>query len=234
MRSAAIVAAWAVLSPAAAWPIPVPVDRTRAVLEKHWGVPVDPEGDCTFRPERDRLRIVVPGKPHILSTEIGHTNAPRVVREVDGDFWAEVTVSGAFPTDPRCLTEGRWPYHAAGLLLWQDQNNYVRFERAHMRNPNGTWRCYPAFEWRRDGMMARNWRNTDGTLDPSKPAVLRLVRKGTTLTASFRQDRNDWSALPELEVNLNAKLRVGVHAVQNTPAIYEATLERLTIRPDKQ
>lgn len=235
MRRIMLVVACSVLLPGVGWAIRVPVDRARLHLEKHWGVPVDPEGDCTFRPDRARLCIIIPGKARILSREIGQTNAPRVLRVVDGDFRAEVTVLGDLPTDPRCLTEGRWPYHGAGLLLWQDDDNYVRFERAHMRNPNlGTWRCYPAFEWRRGGKMARSWRTTDGLLDPARSVMLRVVRKGAILTASFRQQDHDWTELPPLQVDMGQKLNVGVHAVQNTPAGFEATLQRLTIVSAKQ
>jgi regulation of enolase protein 1 (concanavalin A-like superfamily) len=229
MRCRAILVASVLLLPGIAWTKPVPADRTRELLEKHWGMAIDPDGDCTFRPERSRLCIVVPAKAHILSAEIGKTNAPCVLREVNGDFQAEVTVSGPFPADTRCLVEGRWPYHGAGLLLWQDEKNYVRFERAHMHFPNGQWRCYPGFELRKDGKMARSWQQTDGVLDETKPAVLRLVRKGGTVTASFSQDGKTWTELPPLQVDLDAKLRLGVHAVQNTPTAYEAILEHLTV-----
>ncbi len=208
---------------------PLRPNPERELLEKHWGVAVDPERDSTFRADRDGLRIIVPGKPRVMSVEIGKTNAPRVLRELDGDFSVEVKVSGAFPTDPRCLVEGRWPYHGAGLLVWQDDRNYVRLERAHMHLPSGLWRCYPAWEMRQDGKMVRAWQPSDGLLDEAKPAYLRIVRKAEVLTGSYSQDAKDWRELPPLQVDFGRRMRVGVEALQNTPSGMEALFEGLKI-----
>jgi hypothetical protein len=49
--------------------------------------------------------------------EIGRTNAPCLLHEMDGDFSAEVRVSGPFPGDPRCLTEGRWAFRGRAARL---------------------------------------------------------------------------------------------------------------------
>jgi hypothetical protein len=68
-----------------------------ALKDKHWGDSVDPDNDCKFRVDAGKLHIMVPGKPHRLSIERGSTNAPRVLHAVEGDFTAEVEVSGAFP-----------------------------------------------------------------------------------------------------------------------------------------
>jgi hypothetical protein len=85
------------LTPALALAVPVRRDRERELLEKNWGTPVDPDGDCSFRAEQGRLFIKIPGKPHILAAEIGQTNGPRVLRE-------------AKATSPRsCGCRGRSP-----------------------------------------------------------------------------------------------------------------------------
>ena len=57
-----------------------PEGPAEAAREKGpWGDAVDPDGDCKFElePREDKVRIIVPGKTHILSAEIGHVNAPR-------------------------------------------------------------------------------------------------------------------------------------------------------------
>ena len=57
-----------------------------------WGRVLDPWRDCdvSLDGERDRLKIRVPGTPHVLSAEDASSpmNAPRVVRRVRGDFTA--------------------------------------------------------------------------------------------------------------------------------------------------
>ncbi len=217
---------------AAATALPVRVDRERVRLEKQWGIVEDPDGDCTFRADLGRLTIGIPGTPHALSADIGKTNGPRLLREVDGDFHAQVKVAGAFPVDPRCLMPGRWAFFGAGLLVWQDDKNYVRFERARMHLvPSGRWRCYPSFAMHSGGRLVREWQNQDGMLDEAKCAWLRLVRRGTTITASYRQDGDGWKELPPLQIDFGAKVRVGVDAVQNTPAGFEAIFETLRVGP---
>jgi hypothetical protein len=105
---------------------PVREDAARAQMEKSWGFLVDPDHDCKLSLEGAILRIAIPGKPHIMSTEIGKTNAPRVMRDVEGDFGVEVRAFGPFPADNRSLVQGRWACYGAGLLVWQDDKNYIQ------------------------------------------------------------------------------------------------------------
>src|SRR5262249_34722886 len=56
--------------------------------DRRWGLLVDPDLDCRFRVDKDQLHIKIPPKPHVLSAEIGATNAPRVLRDIEGDFHA--------------------------------------------------------------------------------------------------------------------------------------------------
>jgi hypothetical protein len=94
---------------------------------------VDSWGDCdvSLDREKERLRIQVPGTPHVLSAEVPDLpmNAPRVVRRVRGDFTATVHVVGQLEPG-RSKTTHYDPYHGAGLIVWQDASNYLRLERA--------------------------------------------------------------------------------------------------------
>src|SRR5262249_15662683 len=144
---------------------------------KDWGHLVDADRACRFRVEADRLYIKIPPKPHVLSAEIGVTNAPRVLRDVVGDFHAEVTALGSIPGDAKSLLNGRWPFYAAGLLVWQDERNYLRLERARMYFiPAAKWRCYVGWELRQEGDVARAGKWEDAPLDETKPASFRLER----------------------------------------------------------
>ena len=57
---------------------------------------VDPDGDCKFTPQKDALAIAVPAKDHELVPDRGRMDAPRLLRDVAGDFTAQVAVSGDF------------------------------------------------------------------------------------------------------------------------------------------
>ena len=105
----------------------------RSAREKRtWGDAVDPDRDCKFElePREDKVRIIVPGQTHILSAEIGRMNAPRILREIEGDFDVSVRVAGTSHPAGKATTTLYSPYHGAGLLIWQDQENYVRLEIA--------------------------------------------------------------------------------------------------------
>ncbi|RPI14381.1 MAG: hypothetical protein EHM65_04670, partial [Acidobacteriales bacterium] len=84
---------------------------------------IDPQGDSRMSlDERGGfLRITVTGY-HDLWPANRTYNAPRLMREVQGDFTVETKIDGP----------NRW---CGGLLVWKDQNNYVRLERGiHFKN----------------------------------------------------------------------------------------------------
>jgi regulation of enolase protein 1 (concanavalin A-like superfamily) len=207
----------------------------RRLLEiNKWGTLVDPEQDSALRLEDGKLHIKVPPKARVLTAEIGVTNAPRVVREVDGDFHAEVKVTGPIPGDARSVLDGRWPYYAAGLLVWDDERNFLRLDRAKMYHVGqGEWRCHANWQLRHNGLLTRPGGAVDGLLDQQKPSFFRLRRTANSFAASYSQDGKTWKELPPIDVAFSKKLKVGVSAIQNTPAGYEAIFQDLKIIPTK-
>ena len=206
--------------------------RFRPTLkDQHWGLSVDPDGDCKFLLEQDELRIKIPGKPHIISAELGgpkSTNAPRVLSEIQGDFDAEVAVHGTTPWNMNSLVQGRAPFFAAGLLVWQDEKNYLRIARGFL---NG--HCYPNWQQHGNSQVMHDVGH-DIPLNDQLPTVLRLKRRGDTFTASYSQDRKEWKELPPVKADIRRKLNVGVVAIQNTTAGYEATFAGLKITLSKK
>ena len=201
----------------------------------HYNLPgfgnrVDPDGDCHFRLFESQLHIQVPGRRHDLAIEVGRANAPRVLREIEGDFQAEVVVSGNLPTDPRNLFKGRMAFHAAGLVIWQDDRNYIRLERAHAYADK--WVCYPNWEARTNGQYFRQGSLREGVLQEDKPVSLRVVRTGNVFTGFYGQD-GLWKELPPINVDFAGKLQVGVCAIQNTPSPFEAVFTDLKVLPNK-
>jgi len=133
-----------------------------------------------------RVTIEVPPKLHDLSAEMGTVNAPRVLREVEGDFIAEVTVAGAVtagrppPTRPRSL-----PYHGAGpACSGRTRRNFIRLERGG--DPCGMADRCPM----PTSSNARAVALADGgpkALE-DKPLHLRLERRGSRVIGSVSFD----------------------------------------------
>jgi hypothetical protein len=203
-----------------------PERRAPTRPEEAWGHAFDPDADCDFKinPSGDKLRIIVPGKAHILSAEIGQVNAPRILRDINGDFDLHVRVAGTSRPEGRATTTTYSPYHGAGLVIWQDEENYVRLEIA-ADSLSGKARPYVNFEYRKEGALAasRGINNGDGS------DHLRLKRRGDEIFASFGPDGARWSSFPPLTVRLNDRLMVGVTAINSSTKPLTAEFERFDV-----
>src|SRR2546426_11260430 len=107
-------------------PTPIGVDCHHAIsdtfngtLDSNWQW-IDPRGDAnnTLTAMPGFLRISTPSERDLWHGR--NYDAPRLVQPITGNFIAEVKVNFQ-PSD-------RTNYQAAGLLLWQDEKNFLRFE----------------------------------------------------------------------------------------------------------
>jgi hypothetical protein len=178
----------------------------------NWGTPIDPDGDCMFEIDKtgNEIKIAIPGTPHVLSAELGRRNAPRLLRPVRGDFDVVVSVTGVSRPPGRATMKEYAPYHGAGILLWQDEGNYVRLEIAadvHRGKP----RSYANFELRNGGSLAfsRGLEIKDGS------TRLRLERRGSEVRAAFGPDGGRWTWFAPLTVDFDDGLRVGIVAINS-------------------
>ena len=154
---------------------------------------IDPWRDCdvSLDREHDRLKIQVPGTPHVLSAEAPELpmNAPRVVRRVRGDFTASVRVLGRLEPG-RSKTTHYDPYHGAGLIVWQDPSNYLRLERA-VGFINGRHHPYINYELREGGRLAMS----HGITIEDRSLFLKLRRQGRSFSAWYSRDGRRWVQL---------------------------------------
>ena len=174
---------------------------------------IDPDGDCRVLLDRaeNRATIFVPGAAHLLSADIGRMNAPRILRDIRGEFEVRVKVTGAGHPGGRGTTTQYAPYHGAGLLLWQDPENYVRLEiAADIRKGKVT--PYANFELRQAGLLAtsRGLKIEDGTTD------LRLRRRGDEIHGAFSLDGDHWTPFPPMVAKFEDRLEIGVVAVSSS------------------
>jgi S1-C subfamily serine protease/regulation of enolase protein 1 (concanavalin A-like superfamily) len=198
---------------------------TAKALES-WGDAIDPDGDCKVRPEAGGVVFDVPGKLHDLSAEIGMLNAPRILREVDGDFIAKVKVVGPLEPGAAGTRVNSVPYYGAGLVLWLDDGDYIRFERgAGYRNDKIN--TFATFESRRNGSFGAR---SNGKLAPGD-AWLRLERHGRTIDASSSPDGANWTRHKPIQVDWPSKLKVGVVAVNSCLDPLTVRFEGFTVEP---
>ena len=114
------------------------------------------------------------------------------------------------------------PYHGAGLLVWQDAENYIRLEiAADLQHRKA--RPYVNFEYRKDGTLA----TSSGIVNPEGSSHLRLRRRGDEICASFGPDGLHWTSFSPLFVELNDRLKVGVSAISSSTKLLTAEFEGL-------
>jgi regulation of enolase protein 1 (concanavalin A-like superfamily) len=192
-----------------------------------WGRMLDPSRDCdaSLDARRDRLRITVPGTPHVLSAEDPslQMNAPRVVRRVRGDFTADVRVLGRLEPGWSKTTHYD-PFQGAGLIVWQDPSNYLRIERA-VGFIKGRPHPYINYELREGGRLAVS----HGITTEDRSFFLKLRRQGQEFSAWYSRDGYRWVQLAKVVANLNERVEVGVVAVNSSARPLSAELERFRV-----
>lgn len=196
-----------------------------------WGTAFDPLGDCSMECDGTTLVIGVPGTLHDFSVERGRVDAPRLLREVEGDFVADVTVAGYTAPQVGRTSTSYLPYHGAGLLIWLDRDNYIRLERAAIYRDGGLFH-YVNFELRTNANMESSF----GKGVEEGPIALRLERRGRHITAAYRVEGQDEVKLKRgLSVRgWGDSLQVGVAAVNTAAAPFDAELRdfRVGLAPD--
>jgi RNA polymerase sigma factor (sigma-70 family) len=203
-----------------------PAATSGALALKDWGAALDPDADCKFAVQNDKLTILIPGKDHALCIEQNRMNAPRILRDVTGDFIAQVKVSGEFPAGATSVVPTRRAFQGAGLLLWLDEKTYIRLERAEV-NIDGKNVSYANFELRKDADFTRGG---DTTVQPTEKATyLRLERRGNKVYGSASNDGIQWAALEPIEIDLPKKVKVGLLAGHNTSTAFEPSFEEWKI-----
>jgi regulation of enolase protein 1 (concanavalin A-like superfamily) len=197
-----------------------------------WGEVVDPDGDCKFTVEATKgiLVVNVPGTLHDLAAETGDMTAPRILSDIEGDFVATVKIGGKVSHKGGLASKRFAPYHGAGLLVWVDEANYIRLERAYLPEPpgrQGPGTHYYNFEIRERGTRTQG----AGLRGPDRPTYLRLERRGGRFLGSVSPNGKDWEEFqPQIRADLPARVRVGVVAVNSSTERFAATFEGLKVR----
>jgi hypothetical protein len=193
-----------------------------------WGLVVDAVGSCSFKLEGGKFTIKIPGEYHDLWPGNGKVNAPMVLQDAEGDFSITVALThiDKAERDTRIAgLAGTTSFHAGSLVIWQDAKNFVRFDRTQMdRAGQQITSCY--LHVFKDGTRVAEV----ATVAPDRPTQLRLTRKADTLTASYSQDGGkSWKDLAPQKIDLPAKVKAGIAALNNTTRGNTVTFEGLKI-----
>ena len=172
---------------------------------------IDPDNDCKVEDKGSVLAIEVPGTIHDLDADNDRFNAPRVVREVSGDFSVTVKVVGGFKPGAKSTKPKGVPYNGAGIFVWQDSDNYVFLGSAAILRNNKVKQlaALESAEW-----GSRAAVNNHG-IDPGT-VYLRLERRGNRLLGSTSKDGKSWEKLDPMEPSYPATLKVGLYAINTS------------------
>lgn len=174
-----------------------------------WGSLVDPVGNCPVDFIEGGLQLTIPGGVHQLNPIIGKVNAPRIWNEVEGDFLFEVRVLDFPRPELNSGANGNRSYLAAGIVLWQDDQNFLRWTRSASAEKNAVYLSCEQFE---NGKLA------GGGNFPLKdaPIWLRIERRSDKLRMSASGNGTDWKQVIQRRSNYQQKLRLGVFGLNVT------------------
>src|SRR5271165_2279807 len=106
-----------------------------------WGTVVDPDNDCKVSADKGKLTLIIPKVWHDLTytDDYNKVNAPRVLKKVKGDFRLEVKVNEFALPENNAPAGGKFSFRSTGLLIWQNDKNFIRMERAGVPGASFIW-----------------------------------------------------------------------------------------------
>jgi serine protease Do len=197
-------------------------------FENGWDKPADPDGDCKIAPSKEALSIELPAKRHDLTGEPAARNAPRLLRDVTGDFSAQVRITGDFKPAGPSTAPGGSPLVGAGLVAMAADGTYLRLERACL-DRNGTMEPQINEELRANG---RQQASTMKLLPEDQTVYLRLRRLGDRFFSSMSRDGKEWVDLPFQDLNLPPELKLGVEAVTTSAGAFKPRFDDFRLGAD--
>ena len=162
-------------------------------------------------------------------------NAPCALVRVDGDFVAMVKVTSSYDPGGEGIvvpTGKKLPFsfQSAGLLIWQDEKNFIRLERSKGSDGNGLGFVHRTLiEYYKGGkLVGVDYRNV-----PEQTVVLIAHRTGGTLKLLFGLPPNAAIVFQDLALDFNKEIFVGVAAANLSKRPFQARLEDFTLKsPD--
>lgn len=210
----------------AAAPVPPEDDLTK--LGHAYGTWADADMDCKFKLSGGELKVSLPATYHQVGKfyDGATNNAPRALREVDGDFTAIVRVAVPIPDrDPHM----GWKCCSGVLLAWESAKAYlaVRFSEGGV---NGNREAI----WRHHVSETQQTTTIQGLGKPTGKAFVRLKREGKKVIAGWSRDGKEWKDFEPQDVAWGDKVKVGVAAENNLGVAVEVTFDEYRLSQPKK
>ena len=209
---------------------------------------VDPLKDCKLTKDDETMKITleVPGgkvrtlAPYVTNRDnrqIPLHNAPMVLAELEGNFVAVVEVTGemapgsTLPQD-RQGNEIPFTFQGAGLLLYQDKDNFVRLERTAGVVVDTLQPVRKVlFEVVKDGKQLNNNYLLAGDGD----VYLMLIRQKSKVFCAYTSNISGGVPRPVqyVELDLPKKVKIGLSAANISAKPYNVTFENFALITDE-
>ena len=187
-----------------------------------WGTLISPKGDCAFTATGRSGVLTVSAGDHALSVESGRMSAPRVMRNVRGDFAFQIEVSGVDLPQGPSVTRSR-PFISAGIVVWKDEKNYLRFERAGLTYTPGAWN-YVGWAHHGNGRLVTP-ANIQVGRTTSPRTTLRILRTGNRFDGWYMNGGGPLMPLKPFDLDWPVDLQIGVVGNNTTDREFTASLE---------
>jgi serine/threonine protein kinase/regulation of enolase protein 1 (concanavalin A-like superfamily) len=166
-------------------------------------------GNGTYELTGQRLMMTAPHNTDLRSWNMA---APRILRPLSGDFTVSVTTI-FMPTRG---------YQGAGIVLWQDENNFIRLEHGYGR-ANGV-----TYEYSLNGKYVRVAdtyvaTNPAGLAPDVSNVELRMQRHNDVFSAWMRLSGGDWMPISTSVIPFSANLSVGLLVVNTNATVAPIT-----------
>jgi S1-C subfamily serine protease/regulation of enolase protein 1 (concanavalin A-like superfamily) len=201
---------------------------------------VDIAKNCKLEREDASFSIDVPAGVHLLSDELDIKNSPMTLTEIEGDFVAQVKVSGnLLPGIDPAKAKGKtlpFTYQGAGLVLWQDRNNYVRLERS-AKATKGRGNAISSLSSEVLVEVCKNSKPAgrfNAKLPTDGPLYVRIARLNGAVLCMFSPDGKRWLSLNKLPIPFADKIQVGLLASNASKEALSSRFEEFFLITEKE
>jgi S1-C subfamily serine protease len=167
----------------------------------------------TSKPDSTSITLP-PGIPLNNAPQYDLFNAPCALVKVSGDFISAVMVDRSLDpgTEAVTLPNGKklsFSFQSAGLLIWQDDKNFVRFERAKKSDGGlmGTKNQLLVEVYKRGKSELTFYKDI-----PDLPMALVAIRQGSGLHLFFELPNNQRALFREMQIDFKDDIFVGIAA----------------------
>lgn len=210
---------------------------------KKLGPLIDPDKDCKLTKSQKTVKIEVPGKLHTLSPQLidkkkGVLNAPMTLATVEGDFLMHVHVGGVQApgttplSSPKTKRQLPYAFQSAGIVLWEDADNFIRLERAtQVERGSATNSNKLLVEVYKGGKLIGEPFYLDV---PADELSLMMMRYKGQIRCLFSMDGKKWAALQTIAETYPGKIKVGLAAVNLSKNALTAEFEQFILLDENE